>query len=184
MVFRRHVRVCAWLLCFAIGSVHTSTALGQAAVGTSQIGTMAVIVMDDGGFYISDYNGGNDVGYPQRPWTYCGNVFAATGTPPDRVIGMGGALVMTARGSVYEIRGGCIVLSEFSTSPPAGDEFVAFGARIGGNGCHVYAVTKGGVVLRKYVYCGGKDWEPAGALPVGPTPADPHSWGGLKVRYR
>lgn len=168
------------LILIAMTLASPGPARGQTPVGTDQEGSRTFIVLDSGDVYSSDYAGSSDLGYPQQPWRLCGRAPLAAG---DRLIGAGAGMVMSAAGQVWEIRD-CAFLPTDSVTPPSGQQFITFGSRELPNGCHVYAVTSGGVVFRKWVQCGGVGWEPAGSLPIAPTNATRSSWGMLQIRYR
>ena len=175
---RKLLFVWTWLLCFA-PSARAQVAAGTALVEVSAGDLNALVVMDNGDVYRSDY-GNNTPGNPQGPWFLACNIFSAGG-PRSRVVGVGeGAIVLTAAGGTYRVSAGfpCAVFDGVIDHPP-GQSFVAIGVNASINGRYIYAVTDAGSVYRAY-----GPWEYAGTLPTGPTPVAPRTWGAVKVRYR
>ena len=164
--------------------VAVGTMLGEDAAGYPH----AFVVMDDGSVYRSDYVGERTTApWPQGPWSAACNVFAAGG-PASRVVGLGGGVVLTAAGGTYRlgIDAGrpCYAIFDGVIAHPMAQSFVAIGSNESINGCNIYAVTDAGEVYRAWIGCGPSGWEYAGSLPVGPTPIQRATWGGLKSHYR
>jgi hypothetical protein len=178
--------VCAGLLCLA-AAAHAQIPAGTALIEISAGTLNALVVMDNGDVYRSDYSR-NGPGMAQGPWFLACNIFTAGG-PPSRVVGVGeGAVVLTAAGGWYRLAigdpGPCYAIFDGTIGQPPEQSFVAIGVNASINGCHHYAVTDAGFVYRRWIGCGPSGWEFAGTLPVGPTPATPAAWGSVKVRYR
>lgn len=181
---KKFVFVCAGLLCL-VPEVLAQVPAGTALVEHSAGDLNALVVMDNGDVYRSDYSR-NTPGMPQGAWFLACNIFAAGG-PVSPVVGVGhGAVVLTAAGGTYRIwtQDGCTVVFDGIIDHPAEQSFVTIGVYAAINGCHIYAATDQGCMYRAWIGCGPSGWEFAGCLPVGPTPAATEAWGSLKTRYR
>lgn len=78
--------------------VAVGTVLGENAAGYPR----ALIVMDNGDVYRSDFGPRTTSSYPQLPWVLSCNIFSAGG-PSSRVVGLGGGCVLTAAGGTYRL---------------------------------------------------------------------------------
>jgi len=171
--------VIAVVVCSVATTVHA-----QVAAGTVMTECCAVVAMDNGDVYFSQYL--DRVNYAQGPWTLAYNIFTAGG-PRSRVVGVGGglgagggtALILTSGGGIYTF-GTTSGVFNGVIDHPTGESFVTIGLNCSINGRHIYAVTDAGHVYR----ASSNGWEAAGTLPTGPTPVSHRSWGSLKTTYR
>lgn len=179
--------ILAGVVSFIAGEARAQSAIGTVLAEDAASYPHALVVMDNGDVYRSDYGERTTGGIPQRPWMYACNIFSAGG-PRERLVGLGGGVVLTSGGGTYrlgfEAGQPCYAIYDGVIGHPPGESFVAIGSNMAINGCHIYAVTDLGAVYRAWVGCGGSGWEYAGSLPSGPTQGEQRTWGAVKTIYR